>query len=78
MTPYYLEAGITIFLGDCREVLPQLERVDHVITDPPYSDHVHGKQWVGASLTKGKARYARNFHGDGAHKELGFDALTIE
>ena len=24
MTPYYDEAGITIFHGDCRQVLPQL------------------------------------------------------
>lgn len=26
----------TLYLGDCREVLPTLERVDAVITDPPY------------------------------------------
>lgn len=26
----------TLYLGDCREILPTLERVDAVITDPPY------------------------------------------
>jgi len=26
----------TLYLGDCMEVLPMLERVDAVITDPPY------------------------------------------
>jgi site-specific DNA-methyltransferase (adenine-specific) len=26
----------TLYLGDCREILPELERVDAVITDPPY------------------------------------------
>ena len=26
----------TLYLGDCREVLPTLGRVDHVISDPPY------------------------------------------
>lgn len=36
MTPYYEEPGIQIFHGDCREILPQLSRVDAVITDPPY------------------------------------------
>jgi site-specific DNA-methyltransferase (adenine-specific) len=36
MTPYYSESGIQIFHGDCREVLPQLERVDLILTDPPY------------------------------------------
>lgn len=29
--PYYEQSGITIYHGDCREVLPQIERVDHVI-----------------------------------------------
>ena len=39
MTPYYEHAGITIYHGDCREVLPTLDRlsVDVVVTDPPFS-----------------------------------------
>lgn len=28
----------TLYLGDCREVLPTLGRVDAVVTDPPYPD----------------------------------------
>lgn len=38
MTPYYSHAGITIFLGNNRDVLPTLEAgsVDLVLTDPPY------------------------------------------
>lgn len=36
MKPYYQEAGITIYHGDCRDVLPQLEAPDLIITDPPY------------------------------------------
>jgi DNA modification methylase len=35
MTPYYEEDGITIYCGDCREILPSLQP-DVVITDPPY------------------------------------------
>jgi hypothetical protein len=34
--PYYEQDGITIYHGDCREVLPTLESVDLVLTDPPY------------------------------------------
>lgn len=35
--PYYQEDGITLYCGDCREVLPQLkEKVDLILTDPPY------------------------------------------
>ena len=34
--PYYSESGITIYHGDCREILPNLDPVDLVLTDPPY------------------------------------------
>ncbi len=36
MTPYYSHAGITIYHGDCLEVLPEIDSVDLVLTDPPY------------------------------------------
>lgn len=39
--PYYDQDGITIYLGDCLEVLPQIAEVDHVITDPPYARDVY-------------------------------------
>lgn len=34
--PYYQDEVVTIYHGDCREVLPSLPRVDLVLTDPPY------------------------------------------
>jgi site-specific DNA-methyltransferase (adenine-specific) len=34
--PYYEQDGITIYHGDLLEVLPQLPRVQLVVTDPPY------------------------------------------
>jgi len=40
MTPYYTEPGIEIYHGDCREVLPELGKVDLVLTDPPYGADV--------------------------------------
>ena len=33
---YYEEPGITIYNADCRDILPHLEKVDLVLTDPPY------------------------------------------
>jgi len=36
MQPYYDHAGITIYHGDCREVLPALGTFDLLLTDPPY------------------------------------------
>ena len=37
MTPYYEDGVVTIYHGDCREVLPTLPAVDLVLTDPPYN-----------------------------------------
>lgn len=32
----HLADGVTLYLGDCREILPTLGDVDAVVTDPPY------------------------------------------
>ena len=34
--PYYQDEWVTIYHGDCREILPELPKVDLVLTDPPY------------------------------------------
>lgn len=34
MKPYYQAYGTTIYCGDAREIVPQLGRVDTIITDP--------------------------------------------
>ena len=39
MKPYYDHKGITIYHGDCLEIMPQLDPVDLVLTDPPYGNN---------------------------------------
>lgn len=57
MKPYYEEAGIQIFHGDCRDVLPSLSSIDHVITDPPYEADAHTKaRRVQRGAERGTAR----------------------
>ena len=46
MKPYYQHAGITIYHGDCAEVIPTLGRFDLLLTDPPYG--------IGALMKGGK------------------------
>jgi hypothetical protein len=45
--------------------------VDHVICDPPYSEHVHGKQRRGGKMPGEEGSFFRA-------AELGFAALTLE
>lgn len=44
MKPYYQDDAVTIYHGDCRDILPTLEPVDLVLTDPPYGI---GSVWKG-------------------------------
>ena len=37
----FLDGRVRLILGDCREVLPTLGKVDAVVTDPPYSKTTH-------------------------------------
>ena len=58
MKPYYEHAGITIYHGDCREILPTLAPVDLVLTDPPYGIGWQGheastREWDGIANDSG-------------------------
>jgi DNA modification methylase len=64
--PYYEHAGITIYHGDCREVLPNLD-FDTILTDPPYG--------IGAS--RGIGKYGRLRNG-GDHPEWDGGAVDLE
>jgi site-specific DNA-methyltransferase (adenine-specific) len=63
VTPYFERAGIVIYHGDCREILPDLSAVDLVVTDPPYSFGMastaqEGKAGSWADLMNASAWYA--------------------
>lgn len=60
MKPYYQDDAVTIYHGDCREIMPTLPKVDLVLTDPPYLAKDIGvnkmKGLIGGNLTP--ERYA--------------------
>ena len=61
MTPYYEHAGITIYHGDCREILPGLPRVDVVLTCPPWG--ISGSSGT-INEARGKGNYSSAFVDD--------------
>lgn len=50
MKPYYQDSAVTIYHGDCREILPKLDNFDCVLTDPPYGigEKMKGGTWGSA------------------------------
>ena len=70
MEPYYQDDAVTIYHGDCREVLPTLGKVDLVLTDPPYGmgfrsnyryerhDHVVGDDAMPVDIISAAVRLA--------------------
>lgn len=75
MKPYYEDPLVTLYHGKCEDVLPTLEQVDHVITDPPYSEHVHGNARSSRMQSDRGGRYGADTR---RNVDLGFDALTPE
>lgn len=60
-----------MYLGDCLEILPTLEKVDAVITDPPYSERTHAGH---AAMVRGHVGGGN----DGATRnDLGYSALSL-
>ncbi len=55
--PYYEHAGITIYHGDCRQILPSLGIVDIVLTDPPYGIG----EAAGKNKSRGKLAIAKDY-----------------
>jgi len=60
----------TLYLGDCRDILPTL-KADHLISDPPYEDELHKVFGSGRPIrTDGKKR--------SRHDTLGFVGVNAD
>src|SRR5664279_175172 len=70
--------GNVIYEADCLEEMAKLPEkcIDHTITDPPYSRHVHTNQ---SRFTKNNLEENHRENGSRTYKyELGFSCLTSE
>lgn len=70
MRPYYQDDSCTIYHGDCREILPQLPKVDLVLTDPPFSEYTH--KHAKSNRGRGHGNKAIDF------KAIDFEAIDFE
>ncbi len=61
MKPYYQDYYVTIYHGDCREILPELEvnSIDLVLTDPPYKEEQIG---IYEDIASSSARLLKSGH----------------
>ena len=75
MTPYYEKDGITIYNGDCLEVMKQFDdkSFDLVLTDPPYGIKAAGGVG-GYGISKTDKHYIDNWDNDRPSKTY-FDQL---
>lgn len=58
MKPYFQDNAVTIYHGDCREIVPSLGKFDLLLTDPPYNevnDRPNFGGWSIRSVNKGVA-----------------------
>lgn len=63
----------TLYLGDCRYILPTLPKVDAVITDPPYGIG----EAAGKNASRSKLAIAKNFGNDSWDDEPISDDLML-
>lgn len=67
----------TLYLGDCREILPTLPKVDAVVTDPPYGiGEAAGKAKTRTSGLTSKIRNAQAYRRD--YGDDGWDDSPID
>lgn len=60
MKPTEIIGNCSLWLGDCREVLPHLPKVDLVLTDPPYGIG----EAAGKNKSRGKLAVAKDYGND--------------
>jgi site-specific DNA-methyltransferase (adenine-specific) len=68
--PYYKDDAVMLYNADCRAILPLLGSVDHVLTDPPFSERTH----AGARTNPDYAVSGGNM----PHSLVTFDSISVD
>ena len=75
MKPYYDHNGITIYHGDCLEIVPTLGRFDLLLTDPPYGIGAYKSGTMGGGVLARQSRYVATTWDDAAPPRKTLDML---
>jgi len=74
LLPYYDHKGITIYHGDCRDIISLLDPVDLVLTDPPYG--ITANKWDKLEAAKELGRKAIGIEKEEKYCELAVKRLS--
>lgn len=67
----HIAEGVSVYLGDCKEIMPLLGRFDAVVTDPPYGMGVDVRMHIDSGTQRGTQATSR-----GHYEATGWDNET--
>lgn len=79
MTNSVVIGNATLYLGDCREILPTLPKVDAVVTDPPYGlgKRMQGGTWGAQEHNEGFLKWDLEKPDDVVSSLIGYQIPSI-
>ena len=79
MTNPVVIGNATLYLGDCREILPTLPKVDAVVTDPPYGlgKRMQGGTWGAQEHNEGFLKWDLEKPDDVVSSLIGYQIPSI-
>jgi len=63
MKPYYQDDYVTLYNGDCREIVPTLGKFDLLLADPPYGINMDTRMQKGKNTKYGTAKSTKRDYG---------------
>jgi DNA modification methylase len=76
--PYYQDDLVTIYHGDCAEIVPQIGRFDLLLTDPPYGIGKSGQKMSVCKNPKHNRKHHDDFGWDDSAPDISFALASCD